>query len=105
MFSEIESMMMEDKPRFLTEEEKKIRKKCKQKISDKKYYQEHKEEKKIYREGHKEEIKEYFKTPQGYKATKKFNWRTPQRTSPLSPCVFWCHAQSPPAAPSRWRTR
>ena len=83
MFSEYEIQLMNTKPRFLTEEEKKIRKKCKNKKYRKIYYQEHKEEEKEnnkeYREEHKEEKKEYnkkyAKTPEGYKITKKGDWK------------------------------
>ena len=43
-FTETQLMMMEDKPKYLSVDEKKIRKKCKKKISDAKNYQENKEE-------------------------------------------------------------
>ena len=86
MFSEYEIQLMNTKPKFLTEEEKKLRTKCKKRENylnnkeenneySKKYYREHKEENKeyykIYREGHKEQKKEYYKTPEGYKVKKK----------------------------------
>ena len=90
MFSEIETMKMEDKPRFLTEKEKKLRTKCikrerylnnkeKYKIHNKKYREGHKEEIKLKyqenKEENKEQKKEYYKTPQGYKVIKKFSWK------------------------------
>ena len=120
MMTEIELMMMEDKPRFLNDEEKKFRKKIKRRIEYLKnkekyqdyyqknkeellekyqdYYQKNKEEllkkdkikyqknkeeileeRKDYYQKNKEEIlenrKEYSKTPEGYKAYKKSNWK------------------------------
>jgi len=63
-FTETELMMMEDKPRFLNDDEKKLRKKCKKRIEylkNKEYYQDYyQENKEEIRENQNEYKKEYY---------------------------------------------
>ena len=85
-FTETELMMMEDKPKYLSVDEKKIRRNCKQRISDNK----NKEKKKIYNDSRKEQRnqynkqyiklnkdkqKEYINSPHGIKVRTKTSWK------------------------------
>ena len=63
-FTEYQQKLLDTKPRFLTDEEKKIREKCKNKIK----YNKNKEQKKEY-------SKQYYKTPVGKKNSSKNNWK------------------------------
>jgi len=60
-FTEYEQKLLDTKPRFLTDEEKIIRKKCKTKIKNKKSYQKNKEKFKESYQKNKEKFKEKSK--------------------------------------------
>jgi len=74
-FTEYETKLLATKPRFLNDEEKRLRRNCKVKIG----YEKNKQTKKIYYQTNREQIidnqKEYNQTPKGYKATKKNHWK------------------------------
>ena len=82
-FTEYEQHLLDTKPKFLTDEDKRIRVNCKAKIkynknkdkileNRKEYYQTNKEE---IQEKSKEYYQKYYKTPECYKAYKKSSWK------------------------------